>query len=465
MVRMGAFPAAALFLYFITTFSQLHFTTSKSSGLTLQLIHRDSPESPLYPGNLTRLERLQRMIRFSNARAAYLEAVSARNATLAPDDTIIAGMYRDSFIYIVNVGIGTPPVFMFLVLDTGGGLIWSQCKPCKNCYRQRMPMYDSRASSTYRKLPCDHPLCVGDNNLYKCVDQQCVYDISYGNGEVTTKGVASLESFTVRAGNRASLVQNLIFGCSDDTKNALFEQRGVISGIMGFSLSPDSIVSQLADQIVKRFSYCFPPFTEEVNFPRYVKFGNDVPQPPGIIPTTNFVPPPGNYYFYLKLNDISVGARQLGFEPGLLDIRQDGTGGIFIDSGIVISQIDQNTVGRNAYRAVMGAFQNYYDAFKLERMAQAQVSEGFQLCYKNPPEGFTGLTTLTYHFEGAQYIVQSKYVHYFNVDQGYFCVALNPGNGRSALGSWFQQDKRIIYDGNINALQFYDEKCSDDVPP
>ncbi|KAJ0101301.1 hypothetical protein Patl1_04279 [Pistacia atlantica] len=190
-------------------------------------------------------------------------------------------------------------------------------------------------------------------------------------------------------------VKDLIFGCSDDTQNANFEKKvGVLSGIMGFSRSPDSI---------------------------------------------------------------------LGFEPGLFDIRQDGSGGIFIDSGTVISKIDQDIVGRNAYRAVMGAFQSYYDAFKLERMGQ--INEGFQLCYKNRPGGFTGYPFLVYHFEGAQYVVDPENVHYFNVDQGYFCVALKAGNGISILGSWFRQNKRIIYDGNTNALQFYYEQCSSDASP
>ncbi|XP_044463074.1 aspartic proteinase nepenthesin-1-like [Mangifera indica] len=459
---MATFPAATLFLLFISTFSQLHFTTSKLSGLTLQLIPRDSPESPLYPGNLTQHERLQRLIRFSDARVAYLEAIFARNAKFAPDESIIISEYRDDFYYIVYLGIGTAPEYMFLLLDTGGGLIWSQCQPCKNCYRQSMPIYDPLGSSSYRKLSCDHPLCVGDNNFFKCVDQKCVYDVSYGGG-ARTKGVASWESFTIGAGNRVYLVQNMLFGCSDDTHNPNFE-RTQLSGIMGFSLSPDSLPSQLMDQIGGRFSYCFPPFLEDGNFPRYVKFGDEIPQLPGNIQSTNFQrPPPGYFYYYLKLIDISVGSLRLDFEPGLFDIRPDGSGGIFIDSGTLMSSIDQFTIGRNAYADVMGAFQNYYDGLRLQRMGQ--VGEGFDLCYKNPPLDFPGFTTLTYHFEGASYFVEWKYLHFFNIKQGYFCVFLKPANGFSILGSWFQQNKRIIYDLNHFSLQFYDENCKDDPAP
>ncbi|KAH7544332.1 hypothetical protein JRO89_XS15G0150400 [Xanthoceras sorbifolium] len=42
-----------------------------------------------------------------------------------------------------------------------GGLIWIKYEPFKNCHPQPNPLYNSQASSTYRKLACDHPLCSG----------------------------------------------------------------------------------------------------------------------------------------------------------------------------------------------------------------------------------------------------------------------------------------------------------------
>ncbi|KAK9212591.1 hypothetical protein WN943_001973 [Citrus x changshan-huyou] len=419
---MRTYPAATvLFLFFLTFSRLLHFISSKPTGLSFRLIPRDSPESPLYPGNLTGLERIERMIKFSDVRAAYLESSSTPSATVDAE-RIVFTLLREGFYYIVQVGIGSPPLNVFLLMDTGGGLIWTQCQPCKNCYRQQFPIYNSVASSTYRKLPCDHPLCQGDNNLYKCVDQQCVYSVGYGGGG-TTKGVASFESFRFATdSSSATTVDNIIFGCSNDNQNIQFASRGVISGILGLSSSPDSIVMQLSDVVDKRFSYCLAPFTDALMAPSIVKFGNDIPPLSGTVQATTFVPPPGSFYYHLSLIDISVGTR----------------------------------------RAVMGAFQNYYDALKLERIGR--VPEGLQLCYTNPP-GFNNFASFTYHFDGASYDIEGKFVNLFNVDQGYFCVALQPGNGRTILGAWHQQNKRLIYNSRINALQFYTDTCSNDTPP
>ncbi|KAK2640151.1 hypothetical protein Ddye_027946 [Dipteronia dyeriana] len=70
-------------------------------------------------------------------------------------------MTHNDFYYIGEVGIGTPPIEVRIFVDTGGGQIWTQCESCVNCYDQDSPCYDSEASSTYQRLPCEHPFCSG----------------------------------------------------------------------------------------------------------------------------------------------------------------------------------------------------------------------------------------------------------------------------------------------------------------
>ncbi|KAK1581859.1 hypothetical protein Q3G72_009726 [Acer saccharum] len=172
---MQNFPVAALFLC-LFIFSKFHFSASKSVGFSLNLIPRDSPQSPLYPGKLTKLERFQRSVDFSHARANYVTSFSTttRNATSNPD-SIVVRLTHDDFYYIGAVEIGTPPREVLLMVDTGGAQIWTQCEPCINCYDQDYPRYDSEASNTYHRLPCEHPLCSGNNALYQCVNDACVY--------------------------------------------------------------------------------------------------------------------------------------------------------------------------------------------------------------------------------------------------------------------------------------------------
>ncbi|CAB4308175.1 unnamed protein product [Prunus armeniaca] len=459
MARVSSVLDITLFLCLITI-SAFHPTYSKPNGFSLKLIPRDAPESPLYPGNLTLIERIQRMIKFSEARSHYLDLIPSSNSTVELDNISLT-LLRDNFFYMVQVGIGSPATLVFLLLDTGGNLIWTQCKPCQNCYLQATPIYDSRQSWSYRKLACNHPFCQGPRALYQCVNDECVYNINYGGGALT-RGIASTEIFTFPFNITTTLrIADIVFGCSKDNRNIQFAKNGVISGVLGLSLNPDSLLSQLADQTQRRFSYCLVPFTEAQMAPSVVRFGDDIPAPPGGISTTTFATRPGSPFYNLNLLDISVGSRKLGFPPGTFAFSQSGTRGFFIDSGALISQLDQNANGRNTYREVMGAFQNYYDSLHLTRIGR--VPEGFQLCYSYTPQ-FTQFAPMTYHFEGSNYVVDPRYVNFYNHEAGYFCVAMMAGNGKSILGAWHQQNMRLIYDLNANALQFTPEICANDHP-
>ncbi|KAK1583811.1 hypothetical protein Q3G72_027199 [Acer saccharum] len=461
-LMIQSFPVAALF-FCLVIFSEFHFSASKSSGFSFTLIPRDSPGSPLNPGNLTRFERIQRLAKFSHARANYVTSLSTttRNATLNPDNFFL-GLIRDHWFYIAEVEIGIPATQVYLMVDTGGDQIWTQCLPCKNCFPQKYALYDSEASSSYRKLPCYHPFCSGDKPLYQCVNEECVYTSSYLSGSVTS-GVASLESFKFRdfEGGPDFIAPSIIFGCSNDNRDFKFSERGMISGIMGFSLSPDSLVAQLADHINRRFSYCMSPYSEGIPYPLNLRFGEDIPPPPGNVQTTPFHLAPPVYWYMLNLLDISVNLNRMNFPPGTFQRASGGsTLGLFIDSGAPITLIDQRSNLVNAYLGLMLSLQIHYDSLRLERTVHSSGLEGnFEYCYKDRPD-FQQHPTITYHFEGADYTVDSKFtiIHF----DGYFCVSILPGNGVSILGAYHQQNMRIIHDGNINSIQFYPENCADD---
>ncbi|KAK0600717.1 hypothetical protein LWI29_017817 [Acer saccharum] len=122
-----------------------------------KLIPRDSLESefPLYTGNLTQIERIQRMVEFSHAKAnSYVNLLSTnQNSTLYQPDNLYIPIIRDDvFYYTGQVGIGTLPRMVWLMIDTGGGLIWTQCQPCIDCFNQDYAIFDLRTSSTYQRL-------------------------------------------------------------------------------------------------------------------------------------------------------------------------------------------------------------------------------------------------------------------------------------------------------------------------
>ncbi|KAK3199225.1 hypothetical protein Dsin_022640 [Dipteronia sinensis] len=163
----------------------------------------------------------------------------------------------------------------------------------------------------------------------------------------------------------------------------------------------------------------------------------------------------------LNLLDISVNSIPLRFPPGTFDrnVQDSTTLGFFIDSGAPFTLIDQRTNRVNAYRALTLALQRHYESYGFQRRPTA-IND--QICY-DERLGFDQHPTITYHFEGADYTVDSRFVHTrFEGPITYFCLNVFKGNGMSILGANDQQNMRIIYDNNINSIQFFPEECAYD---
>ncbi|XVF69541.1 hypothetical protein PTKIN_Ptkin11bG0090300 [Pterospermum kingtungense] len=413
----------------------------------MRFIRRDS----LFSGNLTKHQRIKRLLQLS-AKPHYSDTLlSLKAAVHLP----VRRFPLSPFLCMVETRLGSQPLTVKLVLDTGSSLMWMQCKLCLSCFRQDAPIYDSRASTSYHKLPCNQEVCQGDTR-FSCVDNQCVYRIPYGGLPVTdrtpvTEGVASLESFQFPDDKSGStVVKDMIFGCSNKSQNFGF-LKGQVSGILGLGLAPYSLANQLGKRgmIDYRFSYCIAPLPDELRH-GVLRFGNDIPRPRGIL-RTKYQVISGNNHYNMELLDISVGSPQLGFQPDMFKARQDGKGGCFID---------QNTQERNAFQEVIKSFRDHYDSHGLKE----EVAPNLPLCYRIKP-GFQNFLAMTYHFKGAHYLVEGKYMHYyFNEDKGYFCVALILSS-YTVLGAWQQQNKRLIYDLKVREVQWVTENCADDYIP
>ncbi|MBA0878324.1 hypothetical protein Goshw_010124 [Gossypium schwendimanii] len=388
------FLSSKLFLCLCLTLFQHHvtFSASNPTGLTLRAVLDDSPNSPLYLiENMTIAERIERFIQVTNAKDNYLNL----NARVGPDKSNSLSrvvMARDGLFYSVWLLIGSQRQEVKLLMDTGGGLTWTQCQPCLNCFPQNLPIYDSRASTTYSTLSCDHPLCQVEGSLYTCVDDLCIFVHNYHGGLYTT-GVASLETFYFPMDPSTALpFNNLVFGCSRDSRNVVFQDTE-LSGIFGMNMMPDSLMSQLSR-----------------------------------------------------------------FPPSQFQLREDGLGGCFVDSGYLLTAIEDNYVGGvNAYDVLMDLFTAYYESNNLRRTTDPS---GLDMCFERPND-FNNFANLTFHFDGeADYFVPPQHLHIFQQD--HFCVAITRGRYATVLGAWQQQNKRMLYDVGLGRLQFADENCAND---
>ncbi|KAJ0079064.1 hypothetical protein Patl1_22911 [Pistacia atlantica] len=406
--------AVVLLLQSIVIFSRhsFGFAATKSKGVSIKIIPIDSRESPLYNPNLTHRQKIERMVNVTLAKAKFTTLSSTQNSTF-DDDKHFSPIDRQGQYYLAQMLIGNPTQYVYLMVDTGSSLIWTQCQPCENCFHQTYPIYDRRASSTYRGISCDHPNCNHNErgSLFQCVDGNCAYSIQYGHeGFMSgpTKGFASFESFTFLVNdNGDTQTFPLLFGCSTNNQRFSFAsaQDNKISGILGLDFNPISLASQLSYV----FSYCIVPYGDHFPFdvhPHILRFGPDVLIPQNI-PTTSYVPIESTDLYYLRLLDISVGGSRLNLPPGTFDPSSHT--GFFIDSGAPFPTLTtRSTNGLNVFEMVNTAFSRYYDSQNLERRP-AQPGDQFKNCYMI--ELFINYISMTYHFEGADYEVESRYAH------------------------------------------------------
>ncbi|CBI21639.3 unnamed protein product, partial [Vitis vinifera] len=135
-------------------------------------------------GNYTKFERLQRAMKRGKLR---LQRLSAKTASF--ESSVEAPVHAGNGEFLMKLAIGTPAETYSAIMDTGSDLIWTQCKPCKDCFDQPTPIFDPKKSSSFSKLPCSS-------------------DLYYSS----TQGVLATETF---AFGDAS-VSKIGFGCGED---------------------------------------------------------------------------------------------------------------------------------------------------------------------------------------------------------------------------------------------------------
>ncbi|KAL0347728.1 UNVERIFIED_CONTAM: Aspartyl protease family protein 2 [Sesamum calycinum] len=169
--------------------SETQFQAESQTTLSLDLHHLDnlSPDFKSTPQSLFKL-RLRRdaiRVKASPQSPPLVQTnVSGQPPAAGEGDfssSVISGLAQGSGEYFTRIGIGTPPKYVYMVLDTGSDVVWVQCSPCRKCYSQTDPVFDPKASSSFLGVSCGSPLCrrldsPGCNNR-----QKCLYQVSYGD--------------------------------------------------------------------------------------------------------------------------------------------------------------------------------------------------------------------------------------------------------------------------------------------
>ncbi|OAY74628.1 Aspartic proteinase nepenthesin-2 [Ananas comosus] len=417
----------------------------EGEGLTLELIHRYSIRSPLYSPNLTTVEMIKQLVEISDRRYFEIAMSLAHGSRLMGVRPIVA---HDKWLYMVKLGIGNPPTFTRLHLDTGSNIMWTQCAPCRSYFPQLPPLYWPAKSRTYRTLPCDHRLCAG----YPCINNKCHYEMKFFDGTYT-KGIIAAERFTFASnlGGRSEAVDGVGFGCSKESSSDMYPRTQAVSGILGLGSDVRSFLMQLGDRAKGRFSYCLVPL--EHTGQSYLRFGTDVERIKHA-QTTPILPKHELEVYSLELKDLSVDGRLLRLPPDTFKVNRNGTGGCIIDSGLSVTFM----IGE-AFDALVHSLEEYFQNYDLRKIEDPRDT-GLELCYKKP-RGFSSYPTVGFHLRGAVFRPKAKSVFLIDEALGTFCLFVRKGEF-TLLAAVLQQNFRMVFDVRKRKLTFAEENCARD---
>ncbi|CAK7338002.1 unnamed protein product [Dovyalis caffra] len=208
--------------------------------------------------------------------------------------------------YVVNVGLGTPKKEFPLLFDTGSGLIWTQCKPCKPCYRNA-PVFDPTKSTSFKPIPCSSKQCQTIEDA-ECSSSKCSYKITYVDND-TCKGIYAMETISFKPLNYE--FKNILIGCSDQISGDLDEENSGAPSSTG-----------------------------------YLTFGSEVSKDVKFSPVSKRAPPSD---YDIEMTGIRVGGRTRLIDTSVFKIR------CTIDSGTVFTYLPPKaySVLRSMFREMM----------------------------------------------------------------------------------------------------------------
>ncbi|KAE9593876.1 hypothetical protein Lal_00036559 [Lupinus albus] len=360
-------------------------------------------------------------------------------------DTAQTNSYAHLGEYLLELSIGTPPVKIYGILDTGSGLVWTQCKPCPNCYKQAKPLFDPKKSSTYSNIPCQSDKCHLIYSGACSAKNICSYSYAYGDSSIT-QGDLALETITLKSSKGEPVqVKDIIFGCGHNNTGVFNDQE---MGIIGLGRGPTSLVSQIGSSFGgNKFSHCLLPFNTDISIYSKMSFGKGGEVVgDGVVSTPLVNKDDGPLYFITLLGMSVEDTRfQIGDNPETIP-----KGNMFIDSGTPPTFLPQKL-----YDEVFNEVR--------KRVPMSPITDdpqlGPQLCYRT----LTNLNgpIITMHFEGGD-IHLTPIQTFIPPKDGVFCLAFQSASDGdpATLGNFAQSNFLIGYDLERNVVSFKPTDCT-----
>ncbi|XP_042486059.1 aspartic proteinase CDR1-like [Macadamia integrifolia] len=427
-----------VFSIYLSTFSLVE-AGDNGGGFSVDIIHRDSMLSPSYDPSVTHFERQQ------NAFRRSLSRVNNFKQSLTTPNQVSPRVIPNGGSYLMEISFGTPPMKNLAIVDTGSDLIWIQCKPCQNCYKQKAPLFDPTKSSTYREISCKSKQCQELGDMARgCSPKRnaCKYLSRYGDGSFTN-GLVANETFTLGSTSGRSVpLPNKMFGCGHNNDGTFGEKE---NGIVGLGESHLSLISQLKSSIDGMFSYCLVPLEKE-NVTSKLYFGSQAVVSGDDVVSTPLVSKNPVIFYYVTLEGISVGNQRLEFKKSW-KVNAADEGNTILDSGSTLTFLQSEL-----YDKVESEVSKLIGGYPVP-----DPEGSLSLCYKADTDVNVPITV---HFSGAD--LKLKQMNTFvRISEELICFAFAPIDGHLAVfGNIAQMDFLVGYDLQERKVYFKPADCS-----
>ncbi|KAI0522784.1 hypothetical protein KFK09_005169 [Dendrobium nobile] len=447
--------AITLFIFIVSTHLPILAWCSES-GFSIELIHRDSPKSPLYDPDSTPSSRIRAAAERSHSRAIYfrdaIHKAHLSSSALPMDDAnnFYSEITPNTFEYLMSFYLGTPAKKVLAIADTGSDLIWVQCVPCEECYTQSAPLFDPQSSSTYKTIPCNTISCSLLPQRSCSASSHCDYHYGYGDKSIV-EGYLSTETigFDSTSG-RPVQIPTILFGCTHQS-NGTFDKND--AGLVGLGGGKLSLIRQLGSAIDNKFSYCLPLSTE-TSATSKLNFGSNAIISGSNTITTPLISGSPNTFYFLSLENISVAGKIIAVGKPT-QANESAQGNIIIDSGTTLTLLDDNTL-QSVERSVKSNIS----------LTQVNDPNGvFNLCFDVSGTGAsTQFPEITFQFSGGASVVLQLPNAFVEVGQDILCLAMISSGATAKsiniFGNIAQQNFHIGYDLTNKQLTFAPTNCA-----
>ncbi|VFQ75862.1 unnamed protein product [Cuscuta campestris] len=430
-------------------------------AFTIELVHRDSPASPLYDSLLSQRQRMKSAFRHSLGRLVRAGGGdSPASVGVLPDP-------KGTYLVRISVGAAPSAAVRLAVADTGSDLIWLQCRPpCRgvHCSGQNNDslVFSPGSSRTYKPVHCRSKECTGlPGSRCGRANKKCLYNARYNDGTYSHGEIAkdtftldllppaerfdfptgdlrpaAATSFSERRHNVS--FPGIIFGCGES--NHFGNNDTSVSGIVGLGSSPYSLVNQIGG---RRFSYCLVPLSH-LNVSSKLQLGSmpalALQGLPGVV-STPLVLKPQTTSYYLTLLGLSVNNQTS------LESATTTQGNIYIDSGTTFTFLPTDMYA--------GLEDMVKKSIRFEPM-KPNPGRFLRLCYEDL--AWEDVPTVTARFEGGEVRLGPANT-FVDIGDGVGCLAFAPTKGVPVFGNVAHTNFLVEYDLEKMVVSFMPTDC------